>query len=148
MEFIPDLTKRPPRSPSVRLGGYSTLPRCLDKGRSTIAGTNGEYQYGSWIDTHLFQFIGIDSSTFLEALAQGKGDWEMLQWLASTSPAKRLSWEIAAWSAHMENQAPQTLEARSFYHKTHKKIAAMRTDLAMCFDLMDADDYLSFGGHP
>ena len=32
----PDLTKQPPRSPRVRLGGYVILPRCLDKGRATI----------------------------------------------------------------------------------------------------------------
>ena len=33
----PDLTKFPPRSPRVRLGGYVTLPRMLDKGRATLA---------------------------------------------------------------------------------------------------------------
>jgi len=26
----PDLTKFPPRSPRVRLGGYAILPRCVD----------------------------------------------------------------------------------------------------------------------
>jgi hypothetical protein len=34
----PDLTKQPPRSARVRLGGYVILPRMLDKGRATIAG--------------------------------------------------------------------------------------------------------------
>ena len=34
----PDLTKRPPRSPRARLGGYVILPRMLDKGRAAIAG--------------------------------------------------------------------------------------------------------------
>ena len=34
----PDLTKQPPRSPRVRLGGYVVLPRMLDKGRATLAG--------------------------------------------------------------------------------------------------------------
>ncbi|HKS37360.1 MAG TPA: DUF5069 domain-containing protein, partial [Verrucomicrobiae bacterium] len=33
----PDLTQRPPRSPRSRLGGYSLLPRMLDKGRATLA---------------------------------------------------------------------------------------------------------------
>jgi hypothetical protein len=41
----PDLTKRPPRSPRQRLGGYALLPRMLDKGRAEIAGTRGEYHY-------------------------------------------------------------------------------------------------------
>ena len=39
----PDLTKQPPRSPRVRLGGYAILPRMLDKGRATLADKNGEY---------------------------------------------------------------------------------------------------------
>ena len=41
----PDLTEQPPRSARVRLGGYVILPRCLDKGRATIAGKNGEYHF-------------------------------------------------------------------------------------------------------
>src|SRR6202044_3130060 len=41
----PDLTKFPPRSGRVRLGGYVILPRCLDKGRATLAGKNGEYHF-------------------------------------------------------------------------------------------------------
>ena len=34
----PDLTKFPPRSPRVRLGGYAILPRMLDKGRAELTG--------------------------------------------------------------------------------------------------------------
>ena len=32
----PDLTKQPPRSPRVRLGGCVILPRMLDKGRALL----------------------------------------------------------------------------------------------------------------
>jgi hypothetical protein len=39
LKNAPDLTKRPPRSPRVRLGGLALLPRMLDKGRATVAGT-------------------------------------------------------------------------------------------------------------
>ncbi len=45
LKNAPDLTKRPPRSPRVRLGGYVILPRMLDKGRALVAGTKGEYNY-------------------------------------------------------------------------------------------------------
>lgn len=31
----PNLTQRAPRSPRVRLGGYTILPRMLDKARAT-----------------------------------------------------------------------------------------------------------------
>ena len=46
----PDLTKQPPRSPRVRLGGYVILPRMLDKGRATLAGKHGEYHYACPLD--------------------------------------------------------------------------------------------------
>ena len=36
-----NLTQRPPRSPRVRLGGYTILPRILDKARASLAGTLG-----------------------------------------------------------------------------------------------------------
>ena len=39
----PDLAQRPPRSSRVHLGGFTILPRALDKARATLAGTNGDY---------------------------------------------------------------------------------------------------------
>ena len=47
-----------------RLGGFVLLPRILDKGRATLAGKNGEYNYNSPTDQHLVRFLGLD----LEAL--------------------------------------------------------------------------------
>jgi len=55
----PDLTKFPPRSPRVRLGGYAILPRCLDKGRATLAGKQGEYHYACPLDQHFLEFAGV-----------------------------------------------------------------------------------------
>jgi len=37
-----DLTRRPPRSMRVRLGGFVILARMLDKGRATLAKKNGD----------------------------------------------------------------------------------------------------------
>src|ERR1700677_2807447 len=37
-----DLSKEPPRSPRVRMGGYSILVRMIDKGRAALNGTVGE----------------------------------------------------------------------------------------------------------
>lgn len=62
----PDLTRRPPRSPHCRLGGYVTLARLLDKGRATIAGTNGEYNYDAPVDQHLKDFLGLDFAALKE----------------------------------------------------------------------------------
>src|ERR1043165_10132388 len=64
----PDLTKRPPRSPRSRLGGYALLPRMLDKGRATAAGMNGEYHFNCPLDQHILNFAGIDPEALLTEL--------------------------------------------------------------------------------
>ena len=75
----PDLTKRPPRSPRQRLGGYVLLPRMLDKGRAEIAGTSGEYHYNCPLDQRILNFLGLDPGALREQLATSKGDGEILR---------------------------------------------------------------------
>ncbi|MBV8330404.1 MAG: DUF5069 domain-containing protein, partial [Verrucomicrobia bacterium] len=53
---VTDLTQRPPRGFRVRLGGLVILARMLDKGRATLAGKNGDYEYLTSIDEHLVRF--------------------------------------------------------------------------------------------
>jgi Domain of unknown function (DUF5069) len=48
----------------ARLGGFVLLPRILDKGRATLAGKNGEYNYNSPTDQHLIRFLGLDRKLF------------------------------------------------------------------------------------
>ena len=67
LKNAPDLTQRPPRSPRVRLGGYAILPRMLDKGRATIAGKHGEYNYACPLDERFLEFAGSESSLSREA---------------------------------------------------------------------------------
>jgi hypothetical protein len=76
-----DLTQRPPRSMRSRLGGFVLLRRILDKGRATLAGKNGEYNYNSPIDQHLVRFLGPDLEALLEELAKGRVDGEILEWV-------------------------------------------------------------------
>src|SRR6185437_2964173 len=89
---VPDLTKRPPRSPRQRLGGYALLPRMLDKGRAEIAGKSGEYHYNCPLDQRFVQFVGIDPAALREQLAAGKGDGEILAWINETAQHKRTPW--------------------------------------------------------
>ena len=102
LSHAPDLTQRPPRSPRIRLGGYVLLPRMLDKGRATLAGQNGPYHYACPLDQRLLSFTGIDPDELKEQLALGKGDAEILEWIAAHSTNKRQEWEIAQWSAYIE----------------------------------------------
>ncbi len=47
-----------------------------------------------------------------------------------------------------EQRAPADTESREFFHGMHGKIAPKREDIATWFDLLDLDDYVSFGGKP
>lgn len=60
-----NLAQRPPRSPRVRLGGYTILPRVLDKARAALAGTNGDYKFNNPLDNVLFAFVGVTGDAFL-----------------------------------------------------------------------------------
>ncbi len=59
LDNAPDLTQRAPRSPRVRLGGYTILPRMLDKGRATLAGKNGEFNYNCPLDERFENFAAL-----------------------------------------------------------------------------------------
>jgi len=140
----PDLTKFPPRSPRVRLGGYVILPRMLDKGRATLAGKHGEYHYACPLDMAFLDFVGIDPEALKKEL--GKSDSEILEWINSHAKNKRTNSEIIAWTHWQENRAPDNVEGREFFNGIHKAVAPQREDIITWFDLLDMDDFASFGG--
>ena len=141
-----DLTQRPPRSPRVRLGGYVILPRLLDKGRAVIANKNGEYKYACPLDQRFLEFAGVDPEALKKELAAGKGDGAILEWITANCRNKRDEAEILTWSRYQESRVPSDLESRSYFHELHAKTAPKREDINTWFDLLDVDDYISFGG--
>lgn len=142
----PDLTQRPPRSPRVRLGGYAILARCLDKGRATLAGKNGEYNFACPLDQRLFEFAGITANDLKKQLAGGKGDGEIVEWIAKHSKTKPQPWQIAAWSAFSDQRGANDVETREYFTGLLKKLSTTREDVLGWFDLLELDDYVSFGG--
>jgi hypothetical protein len=142
----PDLTKQAPRSPRVHLGGYALLPRMLDKGRATINGTNGEYHYNCPLDQRFVNFTGIDPEALKRELEAGKGDGEILEWAQANAKNKRTESEILAWSVYQEQRAPDNTEGREYFNNIHKKVGPNREDIISWADLLDMDDYVSFGG--
>lgn len=145
---VTDLTLRPPRSPRARLGGYVILPRMLDKGRATLAGKVGEFHFNCPLDQQFLGFVGIDAAALKEQLALGKGDGEILEWINSSAKFVHHPSQIVAWSAYQELRTPGDIESRHFFHESHSKLAPQRKDVVTWFDLLDLDDYVSFGGVP
>lgn len=142
----PDLTKRAPRSMRARLGGFVLLPRMLDKGRAEIAGTNGEYHYNCPLDRHFLEYVGVDAAELRRQLEAGLGDGEILQWIKVNSVHKRTAVEAAQWSAFEESRGPSTVEQRDWFQELHRQIGPARDDVCTWAELLDLDDYVTFGG--
>jgi hypothetical protein len=140
----PDLTQFPPRSPRVRLGGYVILPRMLDKGRATVAGKHGEYHYACPLDMGFLDFVGIDPEALKKEL--GQSDTEVLAWINQHAKHQRTVPEIIAWTCWQEHRAPNNTDGREYLNELHKAGAPKREDIVTWFDVLDMDDYVSFGG--
>lgn len=147
---VVDLTRRPPRSPRLRLGGYVLLPRLLDKGRAALAGKLGEYRFnGRGMDRHFFNFVGLDHEALLKELEKGGGDGELLAWVGLHARNPRQPWEIAAWSEYHERRLPDSdAETAGEFAEEVRKFTTTREDIHTWFDLLDLDDHCTFGGKP
>jgi len=140
----PDLTQHPPRSMRVKLGGYVHLPRILDKGRAANAGKLGNYNYNSPLDQLFFVFAGIDAEELKAQLATGKSDTEILAWINEKS--SRAPFEIKAWSDWVIEVGPGSADSLAWFGGVFKEAAPKREDIRNFADLIDLDDYVSFGG--
>ena len=145
----PDLTQHAPRSPRVRLGGYAILPRCLDKCRATLASKNGEYHYACPLDQRFLQFAGIDPEALKAEVKKGLSDTDLLAWITAHAANKPNDVAIAQWSAFVEQNVPADNGSREFFSGIVKSAKAeKREDIKGWFDVLDVDDFASFGGKP
>ena len=144
----PDLTRHPPRSPRVRLGGFVHLPRLLDKARAHAAGRAGDYIYPCPLDQRFFSFTGLTADAFLAAVRAGKSDTAMLAWVTAHTQPARAPHEILAWSAWLEQLAPGDAKRHAHFAEQLASVAPDRTDIVTNLDRLDLDDYTSFSGQP
>lgn len=140
----PDLTQHPPRSVRVRLGGYAHLCRLLDKGRAFLAQKNAEYHYNCPLDQQFFAFTGIHHEAMLVEIRSGKSDLEILAWV--NAHARKLPYDIHTWSAWIEQRGPGGAEGHEWIAATLRGHNSTRDDIRSFADLLDLDDYLSYGG--
>ncbi|MEZ0387339.1 MAG: DUF5069 domain-containing protein [Verrucomicrobium sp.] len=148
LTHAPDLTQHPPRSPRVRLGGYVILPRMLDKGRASLNGKSGDYHYACPMDQRFLDFAGIDAEKLKEQLAAGAGEEEILDWITANAANKPSDWEIATWSAFQLQRTPGDVESKEYFIGLQSGISKTREDLLTWFDILDWDDFVSYGGKP
>ena len=75
-----------------------------------------------------------------------KSDTEVLAWIEKHAKHQRTAPEILAWTQWQENRAPNNPDGREYLNGIHKAVAPNRTDITTWFDVLDADDFASFGG--
>ena len=140
-----DLTQRPPRSVRARLGGYALLPRMLDKCRAELAGTAGSFHFACPNDQRILTFLGIDPDELKAEVASGKGDGEILTWITENQSNRRTPAEIEAWSDSMDQRTPSP-EDRAKFEEYLAEAGPNRKDITRWPDLLDLDDFVSYGG--
>lgn len=84
-----DLTKAPPRSPYVKLGGLYMLARTIDKMRALLPGGNiGAYQIAGF-STIVLDGLGIAQDDLQAVVSLASSDDEVVAWVHKHSdPAK------------------------------------------------------------
>ena len=99
------------------------------------------------MDRHFFNFVGLDHAALTQEIAKGGGDWELLAWVQANAKNQRQPWEILAWSGYHLHRTPDSdAETLAFFSDHVKKFSTTREDVITWFDLLDLDDYCTFGG--
>lgn len=84
-----DLTKNPPRSPYIKLGGLLMLARTIDKMRAMLPGGKlGAYQLDGFSE-RMLKTLGIPEDDMRAVIALAENDDEVVAWFRKHSdPAK------------------------------------------------------------
>jgi len=138
-----DLMKEAPRSPKVKLGGMMILGRCIDKGRATINGTNGLYNFDCPLDNRLLGFLNVKGSDLKAYIAEGHTDEEIAAWVKENG-TKKTDAEVEVWNKEMEadNYSTKPPEKKAWLEGENKRLG-LDTDGTL-FDFLEADDKASF----
>jgi len=143
MNLAKDLTKEPPRSPRIRLGGYVILARTTDKCRALLAGKLGEYHYDCPLDNMLFGFKGITGDDFKAKVQSGATDEDLAAWVNAHGTAKT-SQEVKEWSDGIEAMNPYNNPERRDWFSEQTKALGLDPAKTTLFDWLDADDKASY----
>jgi hypothetical protein len=103
------------------------------------------YHYNCPLDQRILEFLGIEAEPLKAELAKGQGDGEILAWILANRRNKHTPAEIAAWSAAADVREPDA-DSREFFAKYLGECGPNRTDIKTWPELLDLDDFVSFGG--
>jgi len=137
-----DLRSEAPRSPHIRVGGYTILGRTIDKCRALVAGNIGEYHFDCPLDNMLFGFKGVKGTDFKAQIEQGAGDAEIVEWL-NQGGEKKTPAEVKRWSERMESSSLyDDLEKHDYFVEEARKLG-LDPEKTTTFEWLDIDDRVS-----
>jgi hypothetical protein len=133
-----DLTQTVPRSVGEKMLGIVQLARATDKAKAVAHGRVGEYKYDCPMDQGLFDYLGMDSKAFFNAVKDAKDDSE-IEAYANTFVAKKDPRSIEAFNKKWLSTVP-TGESLTHFNELRAKVAPERTDVTSWPDLLDLDE--------
>ena len=143
MNTAKDLTKEPPRSPRLRIGGYAILGRMADKGRAYLAGTADSYHFDCPVDNLLFGFKGVKGAQVQPLLKTGASDEQIAAWL-DTHGEEKTPTEVKTWSDETEASRPyENPEHREWFAEECRRLG-LNPETTTLFDYLEADDRDTF----
>jgi len=108
-----DLTTEVPRSPRETMAGYVIAGRMLDKCRSVIADTAGEYHFDCPLDNVFLDFTGISADDFKAFVATGADDQAVTDWIKENAKEQSIE-TIVQWNNDLRykriNEMPVNLQ--------------------------------------
>ena len=134
-----DLTKEPPRSPRIRVGGYAILGRTIDKCRALVAGNIGEYHFDCPLDNMVFGFKGVDFKTQVE---QGASDQEIVEWLNQAGEEKTPE-EIRRWADEVEASSLYNHPEKQEFFSENVRQLGLDPAKTTTFEWLEVDDKVS-----
>jgi hypothetical protein len=133
-----DLTTSYPRSVREKHLDLVQVARTIDKGKASLAGKIGEYHYDCPMDKHLFEFLGIDAKSLLDAIK--KGDAATDEFL-KPAIAKKNAAEIEKFNREWLEYGPAPgSDGEKYFLELRDQVAPDRKDVTSWADLLDLDE--------
>ncbi len=137
-----DLTKKPPRSPWVKIGGAYMLARTIDKLRAKLPGGSiGAYRISPGLSERLLAAIGCSEEELSGTVARAKSDDDVIAWVAARADGAKLEKFNEAVSQRRIADVDDLAAFKSRYPIIGEK--GLPDDM-LIFDLLDKDDAALF----
>lgn len=133
-----DLTTSYPRSVREKHLGMVQVARTIDKGKASLAGKLGDYNYDCPMDKHLFEFLSIDGNALLDAIK--KSDAAADDFLKNAI-AKKSAADIEKFNREWLDYGPAPgSDGEKYFLDLRGQVAPDRTDVTAWADLLDLDE--------